>query len=651
MMSRLSLLILLFVFLLTSDAGAQQQYNQTPGFLKANGVWATPDSICLNFNDPANFKFKAAMPQSHLNEGSATVADPQTGALLFYSDGMNCWDRNNTVMPNGSRLFGNSGISGGGRLSSTQGVCIVPFVNDPGKYYLFSLSSINDMFDMNPTKLYYSVVDMSLNNGLGDVVSTQKNIMIDSSLLSESMIAIPGDNCDIWLLTHSRDTAVFKAYHITGDGLDLNPVLSATGSALQGVTEASVGGGAFTFLQQAYLIGSMKVSPDRKKIAVTSTNIAYSGMFSSTPVYPSDLSVGTLLCDFNAATGAVSNSMLIDTFGGYDIAFSPDNSKFYIRSCYHMNQPYEVYQFDLSVMDSAAIVNSKIRVATIGGVIGFSSMKLYNDTIYVKNGIAIDRINSPNLPGAACNYEINAIAFSTGKMLSPGFPNDVVFSYGPDTVYRSLDTTICAKWESGVTLSPARSGSDYTYEWSDNSVADTLKVTTYGTYWVKYTNGCHSGVDTFMFTGAVLDPVISVNGFDLSTVQAYGTYQWMMDGAIIPNATDRTHRVSVNGRYQVIVSDGVCTDTSEVYEVTNTSVNGISAAAGISIYPNPAHDHLQIVSPVAVHVTISNMEGRVLLQSNAGTIDVSALAAGMYILSVIDNNNYLLKTDKLIKLK
>src|SRR5690606_21526872 len=141
---------------------------------------------------------------------------PATGDRRFYSDGRTVRDRWHNIMPNGMGITGNNG-------STTQGACIVPLPGGPDKYLLFSLEYEND-----PGRLYYSEIDLSLNGGLGDVVATRKNIQLDSNL-SEAMVAIPGDNCDIWLIVHTRTEPVFKAYRITAGGLSTTPVISNTG--------------------------------------------------------------------------------------------------------------------------------------------------------------------------------------------------------------------------------------------------------------------------------------------------------------------------------------------------------------------------------------------------------------------------------------
>ena len=63
-------------------------------------------------------------------EGCASISDPQ-GALLFYTDGSRVWDKNHTVMPNGTGLYGDD--------SSTSSGLIVPSPNNSNIYYIFTV--------------------------------------------------------------------------------------------------------------------------------------------------------------------------------------------------------------------------------------------------------------------------------------------------------------------------------------------------------------------------------------------------------------------------------------------------------------------------------------------------------------------------------
>src|SRR5690606_37866566 len=124
----------------------------------------------------------------------------------------------------------------------------VPFIGDSNRYYVFSLGSPGDYIwgDIQAGRLFYSVVDMSLDNGNGAVATGMKGIPLDSALTGK-LIAIPGDDCQaIWVLAHANDNSDFKAYKITATGID-TPVISAAGN-LSGIA--------------AYMDGKMCISPD-----------------------------------------------------------------------------------------------------------------------------------------------------------------------------------------------------------------------------------------------------------------------------------------------------------------------------------------------------------------------------------------------------
>src|SRR5690606_32165637 len=112
-------------------------------------------------------------------------------------------------------------------VSTSQSAVAVQFFDDPSKYYLFSLSDAN--IAPHYSRLSYSIIDMDLDNGLGDVVAGGKTLVMDS-MLSEKMIAVPGNRCNVWLLVHAYYSNTFKAYEITSNGVQLNPVISATGA-------------------------------------------------------------------------------------------------------------------------------------------------------------------------------------------------------------------------------------------------------------------------------------------------------------------------------------------------------------------------------------------------------------------------------------
>ena len=135
------------------------------------------------------------MPGSSLVslEACASISD-ENGELLFYSDGQNVWDRSHSLMSNGTGLLGNQDI--------TQGVMILPFPNTSDQYYVFTLDD----------SLHYSIVDMSLNGGLGDV-SASKNIFVLGGL-TEKMTSVKNcSNTGFWVIVHEK-SADFYVYSL-----------------------------------------------------------------------------------------------------------------------------------------------------------------------------------------------------------------------------------------------------------------------------------------------------------------------------------------------------------------------------------------------------------------------------------------------------
>jgi hypothetical protein len=147
-----------------------------------------------------------------------------------------------------------------------------------------------------------------------------------------------------------------------------------------------------------------------------------------------------------------------------------------------------------------------------------------------------------------------------------------------------------------------------------------------------------------------LDPVISVDEFELSTAKPYTTYQWMLNGTAIQGATNPKYIVSENGDYTVAVTNETgCPDTSAIYKVTNVAIGSVNFEGQIRIYPNPAHGQVYIQAHIPVHATLSSVEGKVILQqNNATTISLQGLAQGIYFLQIRNKNYQIVKIEKLI---
>ncbi|MEI7801985.1 MAG: hypothetical protein WCI97_05035, partial [Bacteroidota bacterium] len=453
-------------------------------------------------------------------EGCASICD-SNGVLLFSTDGVTVYNSTNAVM--GTGLNGNS--------SSTQSAIIFPFPASLTKYYIFTVDGFGWANGLN-----YTIVDMTLNGGLGGIV-TQNNPL--ATPVSEKVTAVYATNdTDIWVITHMWMTNEFYVYKVTPAGID-PPVITAIG---------------FNPNTGTSFLGYLKSSPDGSKLAAS-----YSGTagFDALEVY-----------DFNNVTGAVSNVVSIPSpfEDSYGVCFSPDNTKLYFSSWSATNA---IYQYDLSIANFA---NNPYLIYG-GGNIGFGAIQLAPDgkIYFAEDGTSsLSVISNPNGAGAACNFVLNS------------FPITGTSHYGLPTYFDQLFTNNCSV-NLGVDTSlcginplmlNAGTGSVTGYLWQDGSTTQNYLVDTTGIYFVTktYSNGCIAR-DTIAIT---IHPVPDINlGNDtvvchpgtvtLDAGTGYFSYHWSTGTGgefLIPQVT---------GQYIVLVLD---TNFCKAKDTINVAFHG-----------------------------------------------------------------------------
>jgi gliding motility-associated-like protein len=481
------------------------------------------------FGFNAGISFNAGAPVAltdgaiHQSEGCASIADGN-GKLLFYTDGSQIWNRNHLVMANGSGLRGEN--------ISAQSAIIVPLPQSTTLYYVFTIgnwTSTSLGYGLN-----YSIVDMSLNGGLGDV--TVKNSPLIENV-REQVTAIHHANCqDVWIVTHEKgNTNNFRAYLLTAAGVNTTPVTSAIGMTYPGGNR----------------YGYLKASHDGKKLCSTLGLAAASSPAATVELY-----------DFDNSTGQISNPVTLATHSvipdAYASEFSPDDSKLYVVSYIGTF----IYQYNITLGTPAAIIGSRVNVANGSSI--KSCVQLGPDKkIYVSrySGGYLGVINNPNIAGSLCNYVDNGV-YLDGKTGTLGLPNfnALYFSYpnlGPDTV-------LC----NNATLPLDVSGLGSTsYLWQNNSVLPTYTVNQPGLYWVEVmsSTGCRKRDSVnVLYTSLQValgndTMVCSGKGVLLDAAPASGdSYTWQ-DGT-----TGVSYPVSLAGKYWVDVIKSGCKATDTV---------------------------------------------------------------------------------------
>jgi gliding motility-associated-like protein len=385
-----------------------------------NNNWVFGYGARVNFSGPIPVGSSNAVINSY--ESTASVSDPATGQLLFYTDGRKVWNANNQVMPNGSNLLG------GFYNSCTQGALIVPFSEDNQRYYLFTLEE-QEALSLSPfvdNGLRYSVVDMTLNGGLGDVQVATTNTPLANDLTEKLIVIRSTEIQGFWVIAHKKNENEFLAWKIDACGVSAQPVVSTVGSIFASVPSGTT---------EAWS-GAMDSSPDGNRIGM-----------------PIDWSDRIEFFDFNKTTGVVSNPLTVnvtdDSSPGslrkYGACFSPDGSKFYYTNI------NSVYQLNLSTYTSAAIASSNTLIYSPiiepNVYLCLQIEQAPNNKLYVAilNAGRLDAISSPNSLGLGCAYEVNAVSFSpaTCQLGLPaqvplgGFSASSLITFLPDSCIQS----------------------------------------------------------------------------------------------------------------------------------------------------------------------------------------------------------------------
>jgi len=203
--------LLVTALVATRGVNAQKEYNNWYFGNKAGLTWNNTRSYSATgmFGTASNTTLTSlpALTRSEINTGEGCFAiSDENGDMMFYSDGITIWDAQHNPMPNA-----NGNLTG--HPSSVNSGVIIPYpgTDNRDKYIAFTIG-FNDA-----NNLSYSVVDMSLRGGLGDVVPGQKNILLAgaSGYLGENLAAVRHSNKkDFWIIATGRGGSAYTYFNV-----------------------------------------------------------------------------------------------------------------------------------------------------------------------------------------------------------------------------------------------------------------------------------------------------------------------------------------------------------------------------------------------------------------------------------------------------
>ncbi|MBD3639158.1 MAG: T9SS type A sorting domain-containing protein [Crocinitomicaceae bacterium] len=465
----------------------------------------------INFYAPA-----ITNDSSSLNayEGCSVISDGC--GILFYTDGDTVFNRNHIPMPNGFDLAGE--CFNYGEPSNTQGALIVSQPGSDSIFYIFTTDCIEDTL---ADGMRYSIVDMSLDNGNGDV--TIKNQLLMPSSTEKLTATRHQNSCDVWILGHEYGNDAFHAFLLSNSGI-IGPIISNTGQ----IHDYNNQCGVFPCINEQIARGYMKFSSDGTKLVLVSTPDDYD--INVQPVYGLYPEIFT----FDKSSGIVTSDLVLNdsTYLYYGASFSPDNSILYL-SCawygYNYSKGY-LHQYDLSSGSPATIINSIYLVNdTIQHNYYPGALQLgYDGKIYAANDYSnyISTINNPNNIGVSCAYQDTAHNLGPNHFCGVGLPN-LMESYFLNDQEADFSASTSTAQVGDTIYFLDNSINPNSWEWDFGDGAISFSQNPYhvynlpGIYQVELTINKECHYDRQCFTVEITDEHNSITAFDPNSILIY----------------------------------------------------------------------------------------------------------------------------------
>ncbi len=601
--------------------------------------WIFGDNAGVSFNDLSNPQIvdnNYFGPGTERAWGGVSTISDEDGNLLFYTNGMNIWNKSAYIMNNGSGLLGFNGAS----MSSL----IVPSPGNAKQYYVFSV----DMYIPNTftNGINYNIVDFT-ENAAGKVIHKNLPLMKENA---QKICAILHENGkDYWIITHGFGPNNGNLFYVNllSDTIDVN-----SQSYSIGVNQTFD-----LFNTQTYNngVGYLKASPNGNKIAQV---IYHDGVIE--------------VFDFNRSSGVISNAISStpgDFVGPYGVEFSPDGSKLYVSTTPLNNQINYIYQFDLEQPDplnnpyEVAVLTMSSATDLLFGALQLSSDgKIYVNKYYEGsegyNNLGV--IYNPDRPGISCNYNslegIPDSEFNLGNGNSyfglPTFPSNLLNTPPFWSINRCLNDTTHFKIRNTSNLDP-------TWDFKDPQGTDILTdpynpgfvFSQAGTYSVEMTES-YNGVTYNIHTeDVVINPLPAIDigaGSDIIYIlpgssirldagDGFDIYSWNTGG------TTQFLDVADTGEYIATVTDFNCCTNSDTVRIKYASLSYPNAFTPEGI--NIVNQTFKVIGNVGAiskyQFRIFNRWGQMIFETDDplegwdGTKDGSPAPIGTYVYSSV----------------
>lgn len=394
---RMSFPFILSLFFFNSNFIFSQGYNHT--WLLGYHYQASSILERMNFSISSYALVPEQRPMDFADtEGNISDSN---GNFLMSSNGVWIADSSGNIMQNGDSLNPGWAVnSNPDGLPQPYSNLFIPFPGDSNKYILFHQAADLSINLLCPA-IYYSIIDISLNGGLGAVIS--KNNIALSGNFSWGFAACKHGNGRDWWVTAMSDVATgIHTFLVTPDTVQYM--------------------GLQNFPIQSFMwgfAGQPTFSPD-------GTKFAFGGSYNS--VGMAYQSCGSLF-DFDRCSGVFSVDTVFnlpDTTLSLATAFSPNSQYLYFAT---INNIYQINTDTLNLPASfqTVAVNDTFMSTGLTHTDFWLMYLAANGKIYLTSGSSVLHLHEMDYPdsaGVACNVNLHNIVLNCLNLGTvPNHPN------------------------------------------------------------------------------------------------------------------------------------------------------------------------------------------------------------------------------------
>lgn len=417
---RIRIIIFLVLSIIAQGIFAQRE---DATWLLGESLSATTDTnygrIHVSFTDTSIVLKKTYNVKHKMDYTHASICD-SSGNLLIYSNGLEIYDRLYRIMPNGDDINTSfTAIRNEDIGYATMGAMIIlPFPGEKNKIICIHNISYRvplptPVWEWYSLDLLTTLVDMDLNNKMGDVVYKNKSVFSDTTVDGTLSACRHANGRDWWVNVLRFDGSKMYSFLLDPNGLNLYKVYPLDRTIVKSNN------------------GQAVYNPQGTKFAMFMANDSnFKEM---------------VLCDFNRCTGAISNVQYgRDTlFESRGAAFSPNGRFLYLAT------GSKLYQLDMEDAEpylTKTLIDTMDRFKTSPwSYAHLANMQLApNGKIYItaeRSSRHLGVIEYPDIKGKGCKLVQHKIDLG---MYSTSLPNVPYFRLGAErgTVCDSLGQTV-----------------------------------------------------------------------------------------------------------------------------------------------------------------------------------------------------------------